>query len=178
MISSRLLLPVAAATLALTACEARIGNEAAANRSGGSGNVSAEGKAKDGELSVQAPGFEMKISIPDSVQREMHGDGNDDLLPPNATVGGIHVEGGRDDADNGHGQVELTFTSAELPNALLRWYQDPARAADFRVQAVNRQGAALVIAGIGSDGDGIFRVALSPRAGGGSDGRILLSDRN
>lgn len=176
MIQPRLLLPVAAAALALTACEARTGNEVNANRSGG--HVSAEGQAKNGELSVQAPGFDLKISIPESVQREMRTDGHDDLLPPNATIGGIHVEAGRDGADNKQGEVELSFSAAEAPDAVARWYQDPARAVDFRVQTANRQGAAFVISGIGSDGDGSFRVTLTPRAGGGVDGRILLSDRN
>jgi hypothetical protein len=176
MIDRRILLPLAAGALALTACQARFGNDIGANETG---NVSAEGKAKEGELSVRAPGFEMKVQIPDSVRNEMHGDDNDDLLPPNATLGGIHVEGGRDDTPGrSQGQVELAFVVTGAPDAIAHWYQDPARGTDFRVETVNRQGAGFVIAGRGTDGDGQFRVTLTPRAGGGTDGRILLSDRN
>lgn len=177
MTRSTLLLPIAALALALTACEAKFGNrQEAANQSG---NVSAEGKAKEGELSIHTPGFEMKINIPEGVRREVASDGHDDLLYPGATFGGIHVEGGHDDAHGrSQGQVELAFSTGDATEVVARWYQDPARAPDFTVATTNRAGPAFVIAGTPKDGDGTFRVTLTPRAGGGTDGRILLSDRD
>lgn len=172
-----LLLPIAALALVLTACEAKFGNaQQAANQSG---NVSAEGKAKEGELSIHTPGFEMKINIPEGVRHEMASDGHDDLLYPGATFGGIHVEGGHDDAHGrSQGQVELAYSTPDAPDIVARWYQDPARASDFRVSSATREGSGFVVAGTPKDGDGNFRVTLTPRSGGGTDGRILLSDRD
>jgi hypothetical protein len=177
MTRSTLLLPIAAIALVLTACEARFGNaQEAANESG---NVSAEGKAKEGELSIHTPGFDMKINIPEGMRHEITSDDHDDLLYPGATFGGIHVEGGHDNAHGrSQGQVELAYATGDAPDLVARWYQDPARGPDFTVATTNRQGPAIVIAGTRKHDDGDFRVTLTPRAGGGTDGRVLLTDRD
>ena len=166
------LLLAAAAAIALTACEARFGNHA-----GPDGNGSAENKAEEGRVSVHAPGFDLKISIPEGIRREANMDGDNDIIYPNSTFAGIHVEGGGRD-HHSDGEVELAFRSADAPDLVARWYQDPARAPDFTVATANREGAAFVIAGTTADNDGNFRIRLSPRAGGGTDGRVILSDRN
>ena len=177
MTRSTLLLPIAALALVLTACEARFGNaQEAANESG---NVSAEGKAKEGELTIHTPGFDMKINIPEGVRHEMASDGHDDLLYPGATFGGLHVEGGRDQGrGRSQGQVELSYSTTDAPDIVARWYQDPARAGDFTVATANRQGPAIVIAGRRKHDDGDFRLTLTPRPSGGTDGRILFTDRD
>ena len=61
------LLPLAAtaAALVLTACEARIGNDVQP-----SGNASAENKAEEGQVSINAPGVQMKINIPEGLRHE------------------------------------------------------------------------------------------------------------
>ena len=64
MTSAKLFPLAALAVLALAACEARFGNDS------GQSNGSAEGKSKEGELSVSANGFEMKIRIPEGLRRE------------------------------------------------------------------------------------------------------------
>ena len=167
------LLPAIAAATLLIACEARIGNDA---RDAGGG--SAEGKAKEGQLSISAPGFEMKLDIPENVRREAGIDEDSGLLYPNAQFSGIHVEGGRDGAEGrGEGEVELRFTSNDPPDTVARWYRDPARAGDFAVGGAGRDGDDFVISGTSKDDNGQFRVRLSPRAGGGTDGRVVLSDR-
>lgn len=177
MTRSTLLLPIAALALVLTACEAKFGNDQ--NAANQSGNVSAEGKAKEGELSIHTPGFEMKINIPEGMRHEITGENHDDLLYPGATFGGIHVEGGHDDAHGrSQGQVELAYSTADAPDVVARWYQDPARAADLTVATTNRQGPGIVIAGTRTHDNGDFRVTLTPRAGGGTDGRVLLTDRD
>lgn len=169
----RLLPLAAAAALALTACEARFGNDADAVPSNGS----AEGKAEQGRLSIHAPGFDMKISIPEGIRREAGIDDDSGVIYPNSTLSGMHVEGGRDDTRS-DGQVELAFTSADAPDLIARWYQDSARASHFTVATANREGAAFVIAGTTRNHDGDFRVHLTPRQGGGTEARVLLSDRN
>ncbi|HYN46719.1 MAG TPA: hypothetical protein VES64_08515 [Allosphingosinicella sp.] len=168
----RLLPLAAAAALALTACEARFGNDADP-----AGNGSARGKAEEGRLSIHAPGFDMKISIPEGIRREAGIDDDSGVIYPNSTLSGMHVEGGRDDTRS-DGQVELAFTSADAPDLIARWYQDPARARHFAVATANREGPAFVIAGTTRDRDGDFRVHLTPRQGGGTEARVLLSDRN
>ena len=167
-----ILLPLAAAALALTACEARVGNDA-----GPDGNGSAEGKAEEGRLSIHAPGFDMKINIPEGIRREAGIDDDSGVIYPNSTLSGMHVEGGRDDSRS-DGEVELAFTSTDAIDAIARWYQDPARRDHFTVATVNREGPAIVIAGTTRNNDGGFRVHLTPRAAGGTEARVVLSDRN
>jgi len=160
------------AALILTACEARIGNDVQPN-----GNVSAENKAEEGQVSINAPGVQMKINIPEGLRREasIHDDGG--LVYPGSTMSGMHIEGGSDGRQGGSdGQVELRFTTADSADAVARWYQDPARAPDFTISSATRNGAAYIFAGIRKDGDGRFRIQIAPRQGGGTDGRVLLSD--
>ena len=172
MTSWKLLPLAAAAALALPACEARFGNDAAP------GNGTAEGKAEEGRLSISAPGFEMKVNIPESLRREAGIDDDSGVIYPNSRFSGIHVEGGRGGEAGRHdGEVELRFASADSPDTVVRWYRDPARAADFTVSSAGREGAAFVIAGTTTDDDGQFRARLAPRPGGGTDGRVVLAER-
>jgi len=171
------LLPLAAiAALALTACEAKFGNDADAGHENSNG--SATGKAEDGRLSIHAPGFDMKINIPEGIRREAGIDDDSGIIYPRSRFSGMHVEGGRDgDSGNSNGEVELAFTSSDSPDVIARWYQDAARAPDFTVATANRDGAAFVLAGTTNDHDGGFRLRLSPRQGGGTEGRVVLTDR-
>jgi predicted small secreted protein len=168
------LFPIAAtaAMLVLAACDARVGNDV---RPGGNG--SAENKAEEGQVSINAPGVQMKINIPEGLRHEasIHDDGG--LVYPGSTMSGMHIEGGREgERGKSDGEVELRFASTDGPDVVAHWYQDPARARDFTIASASRNGAAYVFAGTRSDGRGRFRVSLAPRAGGGTDGRVLLSD--
>lgn len=169
----RLLPLAAAAALALAACEMRLGNDADADAENRS--ATAAGKAEEGRLSIHAPGFDMKISIPEGIRREAGIDDDSGIIYPNSTFSGMHVEGGSDDSRS-DGEVELAFTSVDAPDLIVRWYRDPARARDFSVATANREGAAHVIVGAMTDDDGRFQVRLSPRQGGGTEGRVVLSD--
>ena len=170
----RLLPLAAAAALALAACEMRLGNDADAGNE--NRTATAAGKAEEGRLSIHAPGFDMKISIPEGVRREAGIDDDSGIIYPNSTFSGMHVEGGPDEGRS-DGEVELAFTSADSPEMIAGWYQDPARAPDFTVATTNREGAAFVIAGAITDDDGRFQVRLSPRQSGGTEARLVLSDR-
>lgn len=170
------LLPLAAtvAALVLTACEARFGNNVEP-----SGNGSAENKAEEGQVSINAPGVQMKINIPEGLRHEASIHDDNGLIYPGSTMSGMHVEGGRDgEQGKSEGEVELRFASTDGPETVAHWYQDPARARDFTISSATRDGAAYVFAGTKKDGDGRFRVHLAPRQGGGTDGRVLLSDSN
>lgn len=158
--------------LALAACEARFGNDAAQPTG------SAEGRSKEGQVSISTNGFEMKVNIPEGLRREA--DINDDsgVLYPNSRMSGLHVEGGERDG-SGRDEVEIRFTTADAPDTVQRWYRDPARAADFTLAGVAREGDAFVISGTRKrDGGGAFRIRLVARAGGGTEGRAILTDAN
>jgi hypothetical protein len=168
------LLPLAAtsAALMLTACDARFGNDVEPG-----GNGSAENKAEEGQVSINAPGVQMKINIPEGLRHEASIHDESGLIYPGSTMSGMHVEGGREgEHGKSEGEVELRFASTDAPDVLAHWYQDPVRARDFTVGSAGRDGAAWVFAGTRKNGDGRFRLRLEPRQGGGTDGRVLLSD--
>ena len=165
------LVPAVAAALLLAACEARLGNDATPDA-----NATAEGKAEEGQLSIDAPGFEMKIDIPEGIQREAGINDDSGILYPNSTFSGIHVQGGEGGAD-GDGEVELRFVSTDAPDRVAGWYRDSARSADFSVGSARREADAILIQGTVRDGGSPFRVRLEPRQGGGTDGRVVLADR-
>ena len=173
-------LPLFAATgaaLVLAACEARVGNDVQPG-----GNGSAENKAEEGQVSINAPGVQMKINIPEGLRHEAAIHDDSGLVYPGSTMSGMDVEGARD-ANQGQGQsqsgqVELRFASTDAPDKVAHWYQDPARRASFTLASSGRDGAAYVFAGTKRDGGGRFHIRLAPRAGGGTDGRVLLTDGN
>jgi len=172
------LLPLAAtaAALALTGCEAKFGNDVQPR-----GNGSAENKAEEGEVSINAPGVQMKINIPEGLRHEASIHDDSGLVYPGSTMSGMHIEGGRErpgEQGKSEGEVELRFASTDGPDVVARWYQDPARARNFTIASATREGPAYVFAGTRTDGDGRFRVRLMPRQGGGTDGRVLLADRD
>ena len=170
------LLPLAAtsAALALTACEARFGNDVQPT-----GNGSAENKAEEGQVSINAPGVQMKINIPEGLRHEASIHDDSGLIYPGSTMSGMDIEGSRaGEHGKSDGQVELRFASTDGPDVVAHWYQDPARARDFTIASATREGPAYVFAGTRRDGGGAFRVRLAARQGGGTDGRVLLTDSN
>ncbi|HEX8639963.1 MAG TPA: hypothetical protein VF704_02290 [Allosphingosinicella sp.] len=163
-------LSLAAALLA--GCEARFGNDAAPVAE----NATAAGRAEEGRLTVEANGFNLSIDIPASVRADARADDDSGLLYPGASLSGMHVQGSPDGRRGHDGEVELRFTSADPPERVAAWYRDPARAERLTVQSARREGNAFVIAGIGRRDDERFTVRIEPRAGGGSDSRLVLAD--
>lgn len=173
MPQSKLALLAAGAAL-LTACEARIGNDAPPVEA----NASAAGKAEEGRLTVSAPGFNMAINIPEGLRDEAHMDGDNQLIYPGASFGGIHIQGsGEERHGDHHGEVELRFTSADALGRVVAWYRDPARGEHFTIQSARREGDAVIIAGTGRRDSDRFTLRLASR-GGGTEGRLLLADRD
>ena len=165
--------------LLLTACEAKIGKDdnAAAGNDSQASEVSAEGKAKEGQFSIKAPGFDLRFTIPRGIASHAEVDSESNILYPGATLSGMHVEAGKEEPTGArHGAVELRFTSGEAPDTIAAWYADPARADDIKISSSTREGAAYVIEGQEKrDGDA-FTVRLEPR-NGGTDGRLTLRDK-
>lgn len=166
------LLPALAAAALLSACEARFGNDAPPVAE----NATAAGRAEEGRLSVEAPGFNMTINIPESIRPETGMDDENGLVYPGSTLGGLHVQGRPDDAQGGSdGEVELSFTTADPAARVAAWYRDPARAQDLTILSARQEGNAIVIVGTGRHDNESFTVRITPRAAGGTEARLVLS---
>ena len=169
------LLAACAAVALLAACEARFGNDAPPVAE----NATAAGRAEEGRLTVEAPGFNLSIDIPDSIEANARIDEDSGLIYHGSTFGGMHVQG-RPEGRSGHsdGEVEMRFTSADPAERVVAWYRDPARAQDLTIQSAGRDGNGFVISGTGRHDNERFTVRIAPRAGGGSEARLVLSDEH
>ena len=169
----KLLAAMSAAAL-LTACEARFGNDAAPVAD----NATAENRAEEGRLTVEAPGFNMSLDIPDSIIAHADIEDENGLFYPGSRMAGLHVQGGREEAAGGHdGEVEMRFTTPDAIGRVVAWYRDPARAPDLRIVSAARRGNGAVLSGTHREGER-FTIRLEPRAGGGTEARLLLSEGN
>lgn len=161
------------AVLALgAACDAEIGGgeeTAEATSGAASGAASAEGKAQENTFSVKAPGVDIKVAIPEGIRNNAQFDSESDILYPDATFSGMHVEGQKSGREK-QGGVEIRFTSPTAPERIAAWYRDPARK-DFTVTSARKDGDAIVISGRQKDNDD-FQIRLTPRTNGGTDGRL------
>ena len=122
------LVPAVVAIGLLAACEARFGNDAGPVAE----NATAAGRAEEGRLTVEAPGFNLSIDIPDSIEAQAQVDDNG-LIYPGSAFGGMHVQG-RPKGSGGHsdGEVEMRFTTGDPAERVVAWYRDPARARPHR----------------------------------------------
>ena len=166
------------ALIGLAACEARIGKEdEAAENVTSAAPVSAEGKAEEGQFSIDAPGFDLKFEIPSGMAERAEVDADSEIVYPGSKLSGMHVEAGAEVQGQENSGVELRFTSPDDPATVAAWYRDPARAGSFTVSSARQEGGAYVLEGVQAREQDPFKVRISPRAGGGSDARLLLSQR-
>ena len=167
----------------LAACEARIGKEDAADGgadraapAASAGKSLAEGKAEDGTFSLDAPGFDLKIAIPAGMAERAEADG--DIIYPGSRISGMHIEADGGGAGERASGVELRFASPDDPAKVAAWYRASGAKGELAITSEARDGEAFVISGT-QKGDGDpFTVRLGPKAGGGTDGRVTLTDRN
>jgi hypothetical protein len=114
------LLPLLGTAAMLCACEARIGNDAPPVAD----NATAAGKAEEGKVTIEAPGFNMSIDIPEGVRAHSGMDSDNGLLYPGANFSGVHVVG-RPEGPNGdsEGEVELRFNTGDATDRVVAWYR-------------------------------------------------------
>jgi hypothetical protein len=153
-------------------CQMRIGNDAAPVAD----NASAAGKAENGQFSIEAPGFNLSVQIPEGMAERGSISEDNGLVYPGATIAGVHVQGRREERGAHGGEVELRLTSGDAPDRVAAWYRDPARADRFSVASATQEGNATVISGTGRRDNERFTLRIAPGANGGSDLRLLLAD--
>lgn len=168
----RLAVTIGAAAVLLCACEMKINRD---GKDEASGNEAAPAVARDGEISINTPGFDMKLDIPESLRSDISGDS--DIVYPGSKIGGLNVTA-REDNGQGMGRVIMRFTSPDAPNKVAGWYRDPARAATFTGVSVRQEGTGYRISGTDKDGGDPFDLSLTPAAGGGTQAQLTLQDRN
>jgi hypothetical protein len=145
-------------------------NQMAAERA----RAGAEGKAEEGRISIQTPGVDIAINVPESVRGRAHANVRSELLPPGSRASGLHVQGS--DGASGSDSVELRFAVDRPPAEVAAWYRDAARAPQFTIVSAAREGDTIVLAGTNREGAPI-NVRLAPREGG-TDGRLVSADRD
>ena len=149
---SRFVLLTAASALALSGCGAGDADESA-----NAANAMPPSKTENGQLTARVQGVDLKINLPAPIRRMTE---DDDFLPPRARTQ--------------RGGAGRRFHSDETPEGVAAWYRDSARASRFTVTGVTRDGDAWVLAGT-ARGGGTLSVRLTPAAGGGTDGTVVIS---
>jgi hypothetical protein len=142
------------------------------NFAAGNQSVSAEGRAREGMISVKAPGVDISISVPKELTGEAKAGKDSQVLYPGATLGGIAIAADEKDRQGGDTDVEVRFRTLDAPDTVAAWYRDPARAEGFRLTWSRRDGPKFVFTGIERRDDRPFKVSFGPAAGGGTEGRL------
>jgi hypothetical protein len=135
-------------------------------------SASIEAKAEDGKVSINTPGFKLKVDLPRDGSAGAITSGSD-IIYPGSSVRGMSVDANAESGAS-RGQVAIRFTSPDAVDRILAWYRDPVRTRDFSVTDTAREGEGYRIEG--TAGDGHFRVGLVPAANGGATGELTLSD--
>ncbi len=159
-------------TALICGCEARIGpgdGNASAN-----GRRSAEGKAEEGSIALDAPGFNFKLKVPLDRART---DSRSDLLYPGSTLTGIYIAAQPDSGAGSDGEVELRFASPDAPDKVAAWYRDQSRPKALNLSSDSKDGAAYVLAGTQKESGDSFKLRLEPKASG-TDGRLTVRDKS
>ncbi|HEX8444501.1 MAG TPA: hypothetical protein VF631_12735 [Allosphingosinicella sp.] len=168
----RSVLVIGTAALLLAGCEVSVKREGEAKAEGA---APAQSAARDGEISIDTPGFDMKLDIPAALRSQISGDS--DIIYPGSQVNGLNVTA---DQDNGKGrsQVQMRFTSADAPAKVAAWYRDPTRAETLAGVSVQQEGPGFRIKGTGKDGGDPFDLRLSAAPGGGTQAELNLQNRS
>lgn len=168
---------VLAAAVSLCACDAKIDSDEADNQAANF-QVSAEGKAEEGKISVKAPGFDLAISLPKEIAEEARAEHDSKILYPGAALRGMAIAAGPGAGKSGDSEVEIRFSTPDPPARVVAWYRDPARADGFRLERAVKEGDAYVVSGIQKRDAHRFKLRLGPRSDGGTDGRLTVRHRD
>jgi hypothetical protein len=159
----------------LCACEAKVDPRA---NSADDTQVSAEGQAEEGKVSIKAPGFDLKFSLPKGIAGEARVERDSKLLYPGAVLRGMAIAAGEGDDKGENSEVEIGFSTPQPVDAVAAWYRDPARKEGFKLDRAEKQGDAWTVTGVQKRDRHRFKLRLAPRPGGGTDGRLTVRHRD
>lgn len=172
-------LAVAVALLGpLAACGIGEEDEPIENHAAANVQVSAEGKAEEGKISVKAPGFDVAFTLPKEMAEEARADRDSKILYPGAAIRGLAVAAGPGGDKGSDSEVEMRFSTKHSVDQVAAWYRDPARADGFRLKGAQKEGDAIVVTGIQKRDNHPFKVRLTVRPGGGTDGRLTVRHKD
>lgn len=167
---------LASAAALIGACQAKFDPDEADNAA--RTEVSAEGKAEEGKISVKAPGFDLKFTLPKGMVGEARAERDSKLLYPEAILRGMAIAAGEGRAKDGDSEVEIGFSTPDPLDKVVAWYRDPARAEGFRLDRAEKEADGWRVTGVQKRDRHRFKLRLSPRPGGGTDGRLTVRHRD
>ena len=158
---------------ALAACHADVNVSDSDNSQDGDNVHIAMADNKDGGsgVSVNVPGFDAKVSLP-NINLAGHMDLDGIKLAPNSHVSGLNVDAqGNDKGGNGQGVVRMNFTNTDSSTTVLDHYARSA--ADAGYGDIARTGTSLSA----RKDDKTFAVEIGPD-GQGSKGTITITGKD
>jgi hypothetical protein len=158
-----------AGTILLCAC----GSDDDERTPPGNDQVSAEGKAQEGKISIKAPGVDLSITAPRELAGGLRAGRESKVIYPGSTLGGVAVAASESKGQGGDTDVETRFLTSDPADKVLAWYRDPARRDSFRLTRVEKARDAYLITGSLIREDHPFRIRLSQRRAG-TEGRLLV----
>src|SRR5436853_2427710 len=118
MTRSSLLTALAAAAL-LGACHAK--PDRREGEKAGDAELSAEGKAEEGKVSIKAPGFDLKFTLPKGMAGEARAERDSKLLYPGSVLRGMAIAAGEGSGKGGDSEVEIGFSTPQPLDAVAAW---------------------------------------------------------
>ena len=158
----------------LCACEGKVGRDREGNAV--DEQVSAEGKAEEGKVSIKAPGFDLKFSLPKGMADEARVERDSKLLYPGSVLRGMAIVAGPGDGKGS--EVEIGFSTPHPVDEVAAWYRDPGRAEGFRLERAAREGDGWMVTGVQKRDKHRFKLRLTRRQGGGTDGRLTVRHKD
>lgn len=158
------LIPIAAAALALAACDANDGNSTISFTGNGSDGAVSGGIDSSGNLKIDTNGFKADLKLPKFSLKADDFDMNGVHLYPGSSISAINVNG--DDTNKDAGKVHVAFTSPATAATVRDWLKERLTKAGFTLSA---DGAGL----IGKTDDGKpFALKMSDQGANKSSGTI------
>ena len=150
---------IASASLGLVGCDdSTSGNSAAAEDT----IVSIERSGNEGgDLSVNLPGFDANVRLPDALMTSGKFDIDGVTLFPGSKISNVKI-------GSGETPLTMTFDAPAEPAKVVAWFQERFTAKSVKVAATGN-----VLSGTTNDGE-TFSIALMPAAGGRSTGSIEI----
>jgi hypothetical protein len=141
-------------------------------------HVTAEGKAEEGKISLKGPGVDLTFVVPKGLRGAPKADRNNKIFYPESTIGGAALVGSQSEGKKqGDSEAEFRFSTPDPLDKVVAWYRDPARRPDLGVTTARKEGDEIVLSGTqgGQRGErDTFKVRLSKRSDGGTDGRLVV----